>query len=431
MSIQNERSDEKNSSDEIPHLVARVAELEAKLAGIARRRKAARSALLGSSSWLVRFFAGSELRTAGQRFSESLASWQAGARSHAPLGEASEVAVAVFSRFVRVGIITLFLALIPSFLLILQAWLLSNQNYKFDVQNDLLGKDIALTAFEQTSRFRSQLWLEPRELKNLAKSYPDVYNEGEKTLWPEPRRSSVIQIAMLAESQPDLVFRSLIPLLSDPDSVVSAGALLALRDILLSQPPNVVTRLRSILPRGQEQAINLRNVHIAEEDLTAFAGTDLFYNARLESSVLEEVIFDGLNLEGSEFARSAVLHCSFVGATLKRSRWHDAAVRATSFAESNLVAVFAQEADFGTASAERTTKFIPVNFSEAVMTDMILNRASLVDARFHRAHMSSTQVAGADFTGAYMDVSGQQTWVTEATLREAGAMFTEEAKYGR
>ncbi len=442
------------TAETVDQLKHRVVELESKLERIQARRTAFWSTGLTASSWLVNQVLGTNVIQAGTTFSAQLQSWQEGKRQHPPLAEGVNLTVTAIARFVRVGVITLLIALIPSSLLIIQTWLFANQNSKFDMQNQLIGQDVALTAFEQSSRFRDLFSIPPRPLvtsarhrgdprlkpqflsaprrtvQGIVQDYPDPYEEGESTKWPSPRRSSVIQIAMLADSQPDLVVKSLIPLLSDSDGVVAAGALLSLRDILHNRS-DVRDRIKELLPIGSEQPIDLRDVHIVDEDLSLFAGTELFYNANFARSVIQNVNFEGLMLKGSEFAFTTVLESSFKGTNLVASRWHNARVRATSFESANLFQVYAEDADFGVQALRRDSFFIPVSFAKAIMNDAKFNRSSLVSVRLQDAQLHAMEISKADLSGAWMKIKGEKKLVTAEALAKAGAVFSESAKYDK
>ena len=290
------------------------------------------------------------------------------------------------------------------------------------------NKLAALTLHQELSKLRDVLSQPLRQERRPFAKYPDVYESGKLAKWDEPKKSSINQIVMLAETDPKAVVRTLIPLLSDSDGVVVAGARCAIRDIFIQQPKEAVS-LRQLIPKGHEQPLNLRDAYIVNQDFSAFAGTDLFYSAHFEGAVVEHVKFDGVVLKLAEFARSTVLNCSFKNAVLDRSRWHDSRVRDTTFEGASMDWIYAENADFGTASSEPTTLFAPNVFYKAILNDAVLNRASIVGARLHNAKLKSAQFSGVDFTNAYM--VGDKL-VSEDLLRSAGAILLDkETKYGR
>ena len=284
-----------------------------------------------------------------------------------------------------------------------------------------------LSVNQELGKFREVLWLPPRTNQTVAGRYPDPYKEGNRTKWTEPRRSSVAQITRLAELHPVPVVRGLVALFGDSDAVITVGALLAVRDILTNQPQRSA-ELKRLVPSGYGHPLDLRSVHVADEDFSVFSGTEVFCNAVFAGSVMESVKFDGLLMKGCDFSHATVLYCSFKQSGLEATHWDGSLVRATAFEKANLFHMYAEGADFGTASSQPTTIFPPVVFYSAILNDAVLNRSVMVGARFHNAKLVATQVAGVDFTGA---VLAHDEPVTLAALRSEQAMFVDEAKYAK
>lgn len=296
-------------------------------------------------------------------------------------------------------------------------------------------KMISLTLHQELTKFRDILSQPPREDRQPPGQYPHVYESGKFAKWNEPRKSSVNQIVMLAELDPMAVVRALIPLLSDSGGVVVAGALCALRDILVKQPKKA-DDLRKLLPKfkGDSSRLNLRDTYISNEDFSTFKGTDIFYNLDMRDAVIENTHFDGLQLTYANFTQATILNCSFINAVLTQSRWVKSRVRATTFEDANMYWINASDADFGIASSDPTTFFGSNLFERTNLNDADLVGASMVGARMDNAKLNSTMVWGADFTDARMGHEGCKE-VSEELLRSAGAVLPilqqPKVKYGR
>lgn len=293
---------------------------------------------------------------------------------------------------------------------------------------------VSLTFLQELSKFRDVLSQPPREDREPPGTYPHVYESGKFAKWNVPRKSSINQIVMLAESDPTAVGRALIPLLSDSDGVVVEGALLTLRDILVKHPKSAA-KLRQLLPKFDPNwALNIRDTHIFNEDFSIFAGTEIFYSADMKGAVIENARFDGLQLTYADFRRATILNCSFKNAVLKQSRWDESRVRAATFDDANMYWVTAKDADFGIASSNPTTFFGSNLFFRTNLNDADLVGASMVGARLDNAKLNSTIVWGIDFTTARAGHEGDAE-VSEEMLRSAGAVLPilkqPKVKYGR
>lgn len=287
---------------------------------------------------------------------------------------------------------------------------------------------------QELGKFRDVLSQPPRENRQAAGKYPDVYESRKFAKWNEPRKSSVNQIVMLTELDPMAVARALIPLLSDSDGVVVEGALLALRDILVKHPLKA-DDVRKLLPKFADfRPLNLRDTYISNEDFSVFKGTEIFYSADMKGAVIENTRFDGLQLTYADFRRATILNCSFKNTVLNQSRWDESRARATTFEDANMYWISAKNADFGVASSDPTTRFGLNLFYRTNLNDADLVGASMIGARLDNAKLNSTTVWGVDFTDARAGHEGDAE-VSEEVLRSAGAVLPilkqPKVKYGR
>lgn len=290
-------------------------------------------------------------------------------------------------------------------------------------QTDDTGpKLISLALQEQLSKCRDMLSQPPREDWQRRSGFPDLSDSVMYAKWNEPRKSSITQIVILADTDPKLVARTLISLLGDSDGVVAVGSLIALRDILKTHPKDAKI-LKTMLPKGYDQPLNLREAFIKDEDFTVFSGTELFYNGHFEGAVLDGVRFDGLSLRLAGFAGATVLNCSFGDANLDSSEWQNSAVRETNFERANMSGVFAERSDFGRGSADSSILFAPNNFHLTILTGAVLIDADFAGARLHGARLTGAKVSGADFRGALVDGDNS---VTADSMHLAGAISIDQ-----
>jgi uncharacterized protein YjbI with pentapeptide repeats len=302
------------------------------------------------------------------------------------------------------------------------------------VHDALFGPTVPLPLQQELAKLRDVLSQTPRSDRLPPGRYPPVDESGRLAKWLAPSKATTSRIVTLAELNPTAVGRALIPLLSDADGVVVEGALLALRDILVTYPRSAVA-LRGLLPRFDPHwALNLREAHIHDEDFTIFQGTEIFYSADMRGAVIEDVRFDRVQMTYADFSHAIVLNCSFKNATLTQSRWDESRVRASTFEQATMHEIEARHADFGVASSARDTFFGSNLFFGAELSDANLQDASMVGARLDGAQLHSSYVSGVDFTDARMGHEGD-TEVSPQSLSAAGATLPilrqDPVKYGR
>lgn len=291
-------------SESIEYYKQRVIELEKEL----EKRKKVNNNLkrkLGTSSrWFIKKFFGTRLSTKSDLLSTQIEQWQNSKGEKFPFAELSEVIVAGFMRFVRVGILTFLIALIPTFFLIIQTYLLNNQNKKFDIQNDLIRRDVSLATFEQTSRFRDLLIKQPFDTLGT----PLIDFEGNPAkikAWPIPNFGTIIQLSEFGKEEPRITLDALRPLLSDNNSSVSSGALFALN------------RLASFYNIGdlnfQGSKLDKATLSNSASDGIILQNANLTY-CSMSGSVLKGIFFNGSSFDYSDMSH-ADLSSSEIGKT--------------------------------------------------------------------------------------------------------------------
>lgn len=298
-------------SESIEYWKQRVAELEREIEKRNKFDNQLREKVSNSTKWFLKKFLGIRLSEKGELLSEKIKQWQSVEGEKFPFSELSQVIVAGFMRFVRVGILTFLIAIIPTFFLIIQTLLLYNQNKKFDIQNDLINRDVSLTTFEQTSRIRELLFQLPFD--TLGVPLNDYEGNPLKIkAWPIPNLGIITQLSIFGKKEPQIVLEALRPLLRDKNSSVSGGALLALNHLASSDNIGDLNFEGSILDKvtlskSTSDGIILQSANLTYCSMTGSILRGIFFN---ESS------FDYSDLSHADLSSSEIALTSFEFADL-------------------------------------------------------------------------------------------------------------------
>ena len=286
-------------------LISRVRDLESKLDA---ERDERQQRVDVARSWISRMVMGSNLYKATQ---SGWAAWERWAfdsdRSVWPREETRDFMAALVARLTRVRTLSLLVALLPTLLILVQVWILVQQNTILERQNGLF-------AFEQVDNFKQRL-AQDRTEATWRISY-----------------STVAAIADFAEEQPRVVTNALTPLLLDADGSVAAGALLAFyaidpdREILGARATYVdfedVTLNEARLPEANFNHARFFNVRFDEADLRRanLNDTDLggsfFIDVNLEDASLLSAKFDGADFSNADLQNADLRSADLEGAIL-------------------------------------------------------------------------------------------------------------------
>lgn len=127
--------------------------------------------------WLGRRFVGVRVNRATGDFKKKLDDWQREPRvENLPLAESAELGVALLMRMLRSGMIGLALAMVPLVFLGVQTLLLSGQNQRLDLQNELLRTQQQTALLDRVDRTRDDLlagrWA---ELAAVSEGFPATF----------------------------------------------------------------------------------------------------------------------------------------------------------------------------------------------------------------------------------------------------------------
>lgn len=370
-------------------LKGNIASLETKLREYEKQDKEKKAVIKGINSLgrsvLKRFFIGTQV------YEKSVALWDACSsavrtrQTEQIEKPAKEFSASVLARLLRISTIGVILALTPTMLIIIQTTLLYYQNQKIDVQNELITKQnqkfdsqnefikaqndkidrqVALQVYEHTTKFRELLRLPPLDDKgDFIKDYPFV--RAKASVWLPPNLSTVQQILVLGEKEPELVIRALKPLLTDEDPTIAAGALLVIQDLTQHTNENIADIAQKALNPGLGLTsfvfglrVNLnciKNLNLSQFNLTK---VDLSFTNLAEAD-LSFTNLTGANLSGATFRK----------ANLNRANLNEARLVGADFSGANL-----------TGASLIGVNLIGVNLSGVILTDANLSGAILIDA---------------------------------------------------
>jgi len=291
----------------------------------------------------------------------------------------TEVAVRVFWRLTRLGVIGLLIAVFPIWLLMNQNSLLKQQNEKIDVQNDRINLQNNLIEADRRGA-----------LVILMSNIMDQVNEEINKQRPENLEADTIPYK-----------------LSDP----LIGRIAALSQSLLPYRylvGDTLTDKEVSFERGQ---LFLSLVKSNLDSLTyrkIFDASDFSF-AFLKSIDLDGSKFHGLNLYGADLTKADFMDAQipgayFVGADLSNAMFYRADLYHVDFQRANLTRAVLAESWLDDAT------LVNANFTEAHLNSAYLGnaflrhanltRAELTDANLKNAELKNAILSGTDLSGA-------------------------------
>lgn len=210
----------------------------------------------------------------------------------------------IIKRFTRVGLFTVFVALIPLIILFYQTWLLNNQNEKLDIQNELIvsqNKRITVQAnLEDSNRRNNLLILMDNLLNKINEDLKDT------TLLGGISRSTFVRIVALNQG-------------FQPYRVLDVFNGQNNKDTL------VLTKL--ISPERGQLLLSISNIGIENDLLTLLFARTRFDYAFLNNSVLDTTYLGNVqlkyaNLDSASLTGSNMVLADLENASLVRSRLH-------------------------------------------------------------------------------------------------------------
>jgi uncharacterized protein YjbI with pentapeptide repeats len=286
---------------------------------------------------------------------------------------------------------------------------------------------MALEIHDRTSRLRDVL------TGGSEVPSPPASCQGEQLARsPEPSAFAVQQVVSLAQIDKKSVVEALVPLLGDQNSHISSGALLSLARVLETAGTER-GKLVALLPRAEAlaspggQRLNLRGASLIDQNLTTFAGTDVFYGAEARAADLSGSRLDGITFKTANLSCASFAQASITGATFDMANLENAVFWGASAARATFLLTRLQGTDFSTHETvdppsdlpfQTSTKHPPTNlegadFGDAQMYSTNMSEARIGEARFHGASLSRV-----DFRGAFL--MGMSPGVSEAYIRGLG-----------
>lgn len=287
----------------------------------------------------------------------------------------------------------------------------------------------ALAVHDRTSRLRELL---AAGSEGPPGSPPSTCSGEQAIRSPAPSAFAVQQVVALAQIDKKSVVEALVPLLGDQNVLVSSGALLALARVLAVSGTQR-DKLVALLPRAEAlagpsaQRLNLLGASLVDQDLTPFAGTNVFYGAEMRAadlsrSRLDEITFKTANLSCVWFVQASVTRATFDMANLEDAIFWGASVSGATFRLAHL-----RSSDFSTHETvdppsglpfRTSTSYPPANLEEADFGDAQLYSTNMSDARIGGARFQGASLSRVDFRGSFL--MGMSPGVTEAYIRSLG-----------
>lgn len=264
----------------------------------------------------------------------------------------SDVSSNVIWRFTRVGIVALIIALTPSFILIFQTWLLTNQNRLIKNQNIRMDQQTHLIEADRRS---SLVFVLGEILSDLGDELK--YKDDSKRNISATLKGRIVSLCMAMKP-----YRYL-----DKDSMIEKPISPERGQLLLSLLESDVTKtsMQEILTSANLEYADLKD---------AFLPEGYFKYGRLSYSN-----FDNAHLEQSNFALAELQFSSFRKAVIK-----GVDARNTKFPYADLSYVEAMESDFRKS-----------DFSYAKLTGADLRDTDLRQAKFKGADLTGVRLGNA------------------------------------
>ena len=298
-------------------LIEKVRDLEAEKAKRQGRDKAAANT---ARKGILLFFIGSRLHGHTKTAFTEWVKWiQSGAKDEWPVDETGDFVASLTARFMRIGLVAVFGAIVTAIVLLTQTIILSRQNAHIERQNSFV-------AFEQTSKFRELLFKPPTdstgaEVQNWEEVADSLYD------WRLPDESIVDQLIELGQNETETVHSALEPLLRDPSRTVSVGAIevLAYLDVKIERVAAQLPRARLSGASMREASLtfaDLSRANLSRADLSSadLSFTDLsggsLYSADLSDANLPNADLSGTNLSNANLSGANLSGADLSGADL-------------------------------------------------------------------------------------------------------------------
>lgn len=275
----------------------------------------------------------------------------------------SDLIAALIRRFVRIGFITLLLALLPTAILVIQTYLLNQQNRRIDVQNNLITN--------QNRRLDQQTYLQEAERRS---ALIFIYGNLLETIDREIR-----------ENEEKTGKRSLSP--------QTIGQIVALsqrlkpyryleNDTLISQ---------ALSPERSQLLISL-----VKSDLDSSTYLEIYKNANFSYADLEQA-----NLEGEDLRYINLNHANLAKANLRRaklgfSNLQSIRLDSTDFVSANLFLSTLNDSEIRNSNFQ-FANLKSTSFKNCSINKSKFNNANLCNSSFENSTIDSTFFNGASF----------------------------------
>ncbi|MEM9997214.1 MAG: pentapeptide repeat-containing protein [Bacteroidota bacterium] len=366
----------------LQELEQRNAELEAEVQRYEERAKAQGKAAVFAGEVAVKSVAGAKLTRATERGWDAWENYFDDRSTHPfPRQETRDFFVALVARLTRIRGFYLLAAAIPSFFVLIQVILLYQQNSRIDYQNilitnqnELISRQNRIVEFDQTTRFRDMLYIDPVDtngniINNIYSiSSNDIYNDS-LVFWPQPNFAAVQQIINFARDNIEIVPRAIEPLIQDPAPPVSIGAILVLSN--------------SDIQSGIEE-------YYRKNDSLDFR------TGILKDAYLSGIILNDLDLRGNNFS----------GAILNNSRIDNTRLEGTNFSSASLKGasisnIYLNRSDLSNVYMDN------INIYNTTMENFDFSGMSIEGARIDSSNINgnnynNSRLSGASFSGSKM-----------------------------
>lgn len=329
-----------------------------------------------------------------------------------PEAETRNVAAALVARFIRIGVVGVMLAIVPSTLMIVQVYQIQQQNYIITEQNQLTREQFGVS-------YRTQL------------------------------------IQMIYEEQRDC---------SDEDKRSDYGQDTGATARKKYCPPSQMLRVRQEAARSLVKLYRLRDEQTiltkanldradfvaADFNLSDFSGSSLkeadFKLANLKSTIFDHALMHGASLKGVKAPKASFIAASLKDADLSGATFHDAIFRRVDLSGAVLKDAdlsgasfykedkptrsdYGEHVKFSDAGELGGAKFIGANLIRSIfqgkrLVNVNFDKANLTQANFIKAEIKQSSFKDADLRGVNLtgatliEVDLTDARMDKATLRE-------------
>lgn len=293
----------------------------------------------------------------------------------------ADLAASVIWRFTRIGIIALFISVLPSLLLWRQNILFNRQNAKIEIQNKRIEQQ---THLAEGSRRSTQMFIMGEVLSDINKELKEIKNKQEEDYTTEVKLSKVLKSRIISLSRAMKPYKYLDienDTLTMPSSPERGQLLIVLieSDVDLETSEEYRNVSGSFISRSDFSYAELQHLNIAFKNLN---------NLKLSFANLSRSVINDVNFKNTDFSNTKMILTDFTDTELDMSNFKQSTINFSSFISCSM-----NNIDFSSANLDNTS------FYKSDLKHSTFQNTNLKNANFENADLSDAEFNGADLTG--------------------------------